>query len=220
MTNARREPRRPQRQPDQRRVPAAREHARASRGSARSSPGRRSRTWPTCSRRTCRSSTATSATSTSARPGSPAARRRRPRQPDTRSVPGTTATGRPPPSTTQAFQTFFARLAAAGITKDNTLFVFGAEENDQFDGANVGRAIQPTPGRTRITSCVLQPPQRIATPRARSARSTRTCPACSRPRRGTRRRSRSSRRAPRSTSPAGRARPTPPFGSSSATSAR
>ena len=46
----------------------------------------------------------------------------------------------------QAFQTFFARLAAAGITKDNTLFVIGAEENDQFDGANVGRAIEPTQG--------------------------------------------------------------------------
>ncbi len=42
-----------------------------------------------------------------------------------------------------AFQTFFERLAAAGITPDNTLFVIGAEENDQFDGANVGRAIEP-----------------------------------------------------------------------------
>jgi hypothetical protein len=47
-----------------------------------------------------------------------------------------------------AFQTFFARLAAAGINKDNTLFVFGAEENDQFDGANVGRAIEPAQGGT------------------------------------------------------------------------
>ena len=46
----------------------------------------------------------------------------------------------------QAFQTFFERLAAAGITKDNTLFVIGAEENDQFDGANIGRAIEPTQG--------------------------------------------------------------------------
>jgi hypothetical protein len=44
-----------------------------------------------------------------------------------------------------AFQTFFDRLAADGITPANTLFVIGAEENDQFDGANVGRAIQPTP---------------------------------------------------------------------------
>jgi hypothetical protein len=48
----------------------------------------------------------------------------------------------------QAFQTFFARLAADGITKDNTLFVIGAEENDQLDGANVGRAIEPTQGGT------------------------------------------------------------------------
>jgi hypothetical protein len=46
----------------------------------------------------------------------------------------------------QAFQTFFARLAASGITPDNTLFVFGAEENDQFDGANIGRATEPTQG--------------------------------------------------------------------------
>ncbi len=66
MTNARREPRRPQRQPDQGGVPAAGQ-ARASRVSIRSSPGSRSRTWPTCSRPTSRSSTATSATSTSAR---------------------------------------------------------------------------------------------------------------------------------------------------------
>jgi hypothetical protein len=45
----------------------------------------------------------------------------------------------------QAFQTFFERLEAAGITTDNTLFVIGAEENDQFDGANIGRAIEPSP---------------------------------------------------------------------------
>ena len=46
----------------------------------------------------------------------------------------------------QAFETFFDRLAAAGIDKTNTLFVIGAEENDQFDGANVGRAIEPIQG--------------------------------------------------------------------------
>jgi hypothetical protein len=45
----------------------------------------------------------------------------------------------------QAFQTFFERLDAAGIDPSNTLFVIGAEENDQFDGANIGRAIEPTP---------------------------------------------------------------------------
>jgi len=44
-----------------------------------------------------------------------------------------------------AFNTFFQRLAADGITPANTLFVISAEENDQFAGANVGRAIQPTP---------------------------------------------------------------------------
>jgi hypothetical protein len=45
----------------------------------------------------------------------------------------------------QAFKTFFERLEASGIDQSNTLFVFGAEENDQFDGANIGRAIEPTP---------------------------------------------------------------------------
>jgi hypothetical protein len=44
-----------------------------------------------------------------------------------------------------AFKKFFQRLAANGITPANTLFVISAEENDQFAGANVGRAIQPTP---------------------------------------------------------------------------
>jgi hypothetical protein len=44
-----------------------------------------------------------------------------------------------------AFKTFFQRLAADGITPANTLFVISAEENDQFAGANVGRATQPTP---------------------------------------------------------------------------
>jgi hypothetical protein len=45
----------------------------------------------------------------------------------------------------QAFQKFFDRLAADGITPANTLFVISAEENDQFAGANVGRATAPTP---------------------------------------------------------------------------
>jgi len=45
----------------------------------------------------------------------------------------------------QAFQTFFQRLAADDITPANTEFVISAEENDQFSGANVGRATQPTP---------------------------------------------------------------------------
>jgi hypothetical protein len=44
-----------------------------------------------------------------------------------------------------AFNTFFQRLAADGITPANTLFMIGAEENDQFVGANIGRATQPTP---------------------------------------------------------------------------
>ncbi|MDT4939655.1 MAG: hypothetical protein QOG80_3326 [Pseudonocardiales bacterium] len=44
-----------------------------------------------------------------------------------------------------AFQQFFDRLAADGITPANTEFVISAEENDQFAGANVGRATAPTP---------------------------------------------------------------------------
>ena len=44
-----------------------------------------------------------------------------------------------------AFGTFFKRLAADGITPQNTLFVFSSDEGDHEAGANVGRAIQPTP---------------------------------------------------------------------------
>jgi hypothetical protein len=44
-----------------------------------------------------------------------------------------------------AFNTFFQRLQADGITPANTLFVISSEENDQFAGANVGRATQPAP---------------------------------------------------------------------------
>jgi len=36
----------------------------------------------------------------------------------------------------QAFGTFFARLAADGINKSNTLFVFTSDENDHFAGGN------------------------------------------------------------------------------------
>jgi len=45
----------------------------------------------------------------------------------------------------QAFGTFFQRLAADGITPKNTLFILSSDEGDHEVGANVGRAIQPTP---------------------------------------------------------------------------
>jgi len=45
----------------------------------------------------------------------------------------------------QAFGTFFQRLAADGITPKNTLFILSSDEGDHVAGANVGRAIQPTP---------------------------------------------------------------------------
>ncbi|UQX87008.1 alkaline phosphatase family protein [Jatrophihabitans telluris] len=44
-----------------------------------------------------------------------------------------------------AFKKFFDRLAKDGITPANTEFVISAEENDQFAGANVGRATVPSP---------------------------------------------------------------------------
>jgi hypothetical protein len=43
----------------------------------------------------------------------------------------------------QAFTKFLDRLAKDGIGPNNTLFVIGAEENDHFAGANVGRADAP-----------------------------------------------------------------------------
>jgi hypothetical protein len=45
----------------------------------------------------------------------------------------------------KAFGIFFRRLAADGITSKNTLFVVSSDEGDHQAGANVGRAIQPTP---------------------------------------------------------------------------
>jgi hypothetical protein len=45
----------------------------------------------------------------------------------------------------QAFGIFFKRLAADGITPKNSLFIFSSDEGDHEAGANVGRAVQPTP---------------------------------------------------------------------------
>jgi hypothetical protein len=44
-----------------------------------------------------------------------------------------------------AFAAFFQRLAADGITPQNTLFELSSDEGDHEAGANVGRSIQPTP---------------------------------------------------------------------------
>jgi hypothetical protein len=44
-----------------------------------------------------------------------------------------------------AFGKFFQRLAADGINASNTEFVFTADEGDHEAGANVGRAVAPTP---------------------------------------------------------------------------
>ena len=53
----------------------------------------------------------------------------------------------------QAFGVFFKRLAAMGITPKNTLFVLSSDEGDHEAGANVGRAIQPTPATPGATTC-------------------------------------------------------------------
>jgi hypothetical protein len=45
----------------------------------------------------------------------------------------------------QAFGIFFKRLASDGITPQNSLFVFSSDEGDHEAGANVGRALQPSP---------------------------------------------------------------------------
>ena len=44
-----------------------------------------------------------------------------------------------------AFGTFLKRLAADGITSSNTLFIVSSDQGGHEAGANVGRAIQPTP---------------------------------------------------------------------------
>ena len=45
----------------------------------------------------------------------------------------------------QAFAAFFQRLAADGITPQNSLFVISSDEGDHVAGANVGRAVTPQP---------------------------------------------------------------------------
>jgi hypothetical protein len=44
-----------------------------------------------------------------------------------------------------AFGVFFQRLAADGITPQNTLFVLSSDEGDHEAGGNVGRAVGPSP---------------------------------------------------------------------------
>jgi len=55
----------------------------------------------------------------------------------------------------QAFATFLKRLAGDGITPQNTLFVFGADEGDHFSGANVGRAESPACTGTPLTTSYI-----------------------------------------------------------------
>ena len=55
----------------------------------------------------------------------------------------------------QAFSTFLKRLADDGITPQNTLFVFGADEGDHFSGANVDRAETPSCTGTPLTTSYI-----------------------------------------------------------------
>ena len=57
-----------------------------------------------------------------------------------------------------AFGVFFKRLAQDGITPRNTLFVFSSDEGDHEAGANVGRAIQPTPANCNGVTIVCTYP--------------------------------------------------------------
>ena len=61
-----------------------------------------------------------------------------------------------------AFGTFFQRLAADGITANNTLFLVSSDEGDHEAGANVGRAMQPTPANCDGMSTVTPAPTRPA----------------------------------------------------------
>ncbi len=58
----------------------------------------------------------------------------------------------------KAFGVFFQRLAQDGITAKNTLFVFSSDEGDHEAGANVGRAIRPTPANCNGTTIVCTYP--------------------------------------------------------------
>jgi hypothetical protein len=58
-----------------------------------------------------------------------------------------------------AFGTFFKRLAADGITPANTEFILSSDEGDHEAGANVGRAIQPTPANCNGTTIACTYPK-------------------------------------------------------------
>ena len=188
--------------------------SRASRGSTR--PRRsRSQCWPTCRRPASRSPTATSPTCTRRRRIRGRLHHDRERRAGRPVGPGDSCYVANAQHYDAAFQKFFDRLAADGITPANTLFVISAEENDQFAGANVGRAIQPTPPGLRRRHRAVQLRQQ-----ARSASCRRTSRACSPARLGIARSSTSSRRARRSTFTASRPRTTRPSASSNATRRR
>jgi hypothetical protein len=59
----------------------------------------------------------------------------------------------------QAFGSFFKRLAADGITPANTEFILSSDEGDHEAGANVGRAIQPTPANCNGTTIACTYPK-------------------------------------------------------------
>ena len=105
--------------------------ARVSRASTGCSRARRSPTSRRCRSRAFRSRSATSRTRTTS-----TASRARSTPPGARARPTTSSSSK---NYDEAFGKFFDRLAAAGIDKSNTLFVFTVEEGDHFVGST------PTP---------------------------------------------------------------------------
>jgi hypothetical protein len=84
----------------------------------------------------------------------------------------------------RAFGIFFKRLAADGITPRNTLFMVSSDEGDHESGANVGRAVQPTPancnGATVTGNTSSRPRSRVPIT-TRSASWNETWAACGPP---------------------------------------
>ena len=102
-------------------------------------------TWPTCRSPASRSPTATSPTCTTEDRHHAAARRRPPPQarPSVRATPATSPNAARLRHTRSRRSSSGSPLTAS--RRPTPMFIIGAEENDQFAGANVGRATQPTP---------------------------------------------------------------------------
>ena len=104
-----------------------------------------------------------------------------------------------------AFATFFARLAADGITPANTLFVINSEENDHFAGGNT----QPRPGQRADTGRLRRRHRSVPYAAGQIGELSANLPGLLPRSSATPRPSTSSRKAPRSTCTASLARAIP-----------